>query len=50
MFAVTVWSIWNNRNTVIHEGKCKGNGVLIRAVAEYVAEIKEENPSVVSAP
>ena len=42
LFAVTAWSIWNNRNMVIHEGKCKGNGVLIRAVAEYVAEIRRK--------
>ena len=41
MFAVTAWSIWNNRNSVIHEGKCKGIGVLIRAVADYVDKIKQ---------
>ena len=28
---------------VIHEGKCKDNGVLIRSVADYVDEIKQEN-------
>ena len=43
MFAVTAWNIWNNRNLVIHEGECKGNGVLIRVVADYVHEIKQEN-------
>ena len=42
MFAMTAWSLWNNRNSVIHEGKCKGNGVLIRSVADYVDEIKQE--------
>ena len=42
MFVMTAWSIWNNRNTVIHKGKCKGNRVLIRAVANYVDEIKQK--------
>ena len=42
MFAITAWSLWNNRNSVIHEGKCKGNGVLIRSEADYVDEIKQE--------
>ena len=42
MFAMTAWSLWNNRNSVIHEGRCKGKGVLIRSVAVYVDEIKQE--------
>ena len=42
MFAMSAWSLWNNRNSVIHEGKCNGNGVLIRSEADYVDEIKKE--------
>lgn len=23
LFAITTWSLWNNRNSVKHEGRCK---------------------------
>ena len=41
-FAVTAWSLWNNRNTVIHGGRCKGQEGLIKSVAAYVEETKGE--------
>lgn len=41
-FAVTAWSLWSNRNLAFHEGKCKSKENLIRSVAEYVEEIKQE--------
>ncbi|XP_075658874.1 uncharacterized protein LOC142628714 [Castanea sativa] len=41
VFAVIAWSLWNNRNNVVHGGLCKGQEVLIKAVGEYVEEIKQ---------
>ena len=42
VFAVTTWSLWNNRNTVIHGGRCKGQEGLIKSVAAYVEDTKGE--------
>ena len=42
LFAVTAWSLWNNRNSVIHGGHSKGKEGLIKLVAGYVEEIKSE--------
>ncbi|KAL0004652.1 hypothetical protein SO802_012213 [Lithocarpus litseifolius] len=42
LFAVTAWSLWNNRNSVIHGGQSKRKEGLIKAVASYVEEIKCE--------
>ena len=42
LFAVTSWSLWNNRNTIIHGGNSKGKEGLIKSVAGYVEEIKKE--------
>ena len=42
LFAVTAWSLWNNRNTMIHGGQSKGKEGLIKSVAGYVEEIKRE--------
>ena len=35
------WSLWNNKNNVIHGGLCKGQVALIRAVKDYIEEIKQ---------
>ena len=45
LFAVTAWSLWNNRNSVIHGGNSKGKEGLIKSVAGYVEEIKREKIS-----
>ncbi|XP_075636928.1 uncharacterized protein LOC142609204 [Castanea sativa] len=42
LFAVTAWSLWNNRNTVTHGGRSKDKEGLIKSVASFVAGIKEE--------
>ena len=41
VFAVTAWSLWNNRNNAVHSGLCKGQVALIRAMEDYVEEIKQ---------
>ena len=45
LFAVTAWSLWNNRNSIIHGGNSKGKEGLIKSVAGYVEEIKREKIS-----
>ncbi|KAK9985180.1 hypothetical protein SO802_034705 [Lithocarpus litseifolius] len=50
LFAVIAWSLWSNRNSVIHEGKSKGHEVLIRSVADFVEEIKQEKQPPVRLP
>ena len=42
IFAMTAWSLWNNRYTVIHGGQSKGQKGLIKSVAAYVEETKGE--------
>ena len=42
LFTVTTWSLWNNRNFVIHGGNSKGKEGLINSVVGYVEEIKSE--------
>lgn len=42
LFVVTAWSLRNNRNTVLHGEQCNGQEGLIRSVADYVEEIKQE--------
>ena len=42
LFAVTAWSLWNNRNSVIHGGNSEGKEGLIKSVAGYVEEVKSE--------
>ena len=41
-FVVTAWSLWNDRNSVIHGGNSKGKEGLIKSVVGYVEEIKSE--------
>ena len=36
LFAVTAWSLWNNRNSVRHGGQSNRHDVIIREVAEYL--------------
>nr|XP_023891465.1 uncharacterized protein LOC112003484 [Quercus suber] len=43
LFAVTAWSLWNNRNSVIHGGQSKGKEGFIKFVAMNVEETKGEN-------
>ena len=50
LFAVTAWSLWNNRSNETHDGHCKGQEVLIRSVVEYVEEIKQEQHPQTSVP
>nr|XP_023880097.1 uncharacterized protein LOC111992470 [Quercus suber] len=49
-FAVTAWSLWNNRNTMTFGGQCKGQGALIKAAREYAEEIKSVRPSRLGSP
>ena len=42
VLAVTAWSLWNNRNTVIHGGRSKGQGELIEFVVAYIEETRGE--------
>ena len=42
-FAVTAWSIWNHRNALKHGGQCKDAGRIIKDVAEYIKEFRQEN-------
>ena len=42
VFAVTAWSLWNNRNTVIRGGQSKGQGELIKFVVAYIEETRGE--------
>ena len=42
VFAVTAWSLWNNKNTVIHGGQSKGQGELIKFVVAYIDEMRGE--------
>ena len=41
LFAVTTWSLWNNRNLVRHGGQCKRPEVIVREVAEYLKEVRQ---------
>lgn len=50
LFAVTAWSLWNNRSNETHGGHCKGQEVLIKSVVEYVEEIKQEQHPQTSVP
>ena len=42
LFAVTAWSLWNNRNSIIHGGNSKGKEGLIKSLVGFVEEIKSE--------
>ncbi|XP_075655070.1 uncharacterized protein LOC142625269 [Castanea sativa] len=40
LFAVTAWSLWNNRNSVRHGGRSKTAKVIVREVAAYADEVR----------
>lgn len=40
LFAVTSWSLWNNRNVVRHGGRWKRLEVNAREAAEYLMEVR----------
>ena len=39
LFAITVWSLWNNRNNVHHGGQSKRHDVIVREVVAYLKEV-----------
>lgn len=41
LFATTAWGLWNNRNAVKHEGKCKPAKCIARDMALYVDEFRQ---------
>ena len=41
LFAVTAWSLWNNRNKVCHGEQSKKHDVIVREVAAYLKEVQE---------
>ena len=41
LFAITVWSLWNNRNTIRHEGRGKTVAEIVRMAAEYAKEVRQ---------
>ncbi|XP_075665328.1 uncharacterized protein LOC142634988 [Castanea sativa] len=40
---VTAWSLWNNRNTKVHGGQCRGQEVPTRFVTNYIDEFKQDH-------
>lgn len=40
LFAITVWSLWNNQNSVRHGGRSKRYDVIVREVAYYVKAVQ----------
>ncbi|XP_075640630.1 uncharacterized protein LOC142612416 [Castanea sativa] len=41
LFAITMWSLWNNRNSVRHGGRSKRYDVIVKEVADYVKEVRQ---------
>lgn len=42
-FALTAWSLWNNRNTIAHGGQCRGQEAITKFVTEYIVEFKQDH-------
>ena len=40
LFAITAWSLWNNRNNVRHGGQCKSHEVIAREAVQYWKEVQ----------
>lgn len=40
LFAITIQSLWNNKNIVRHGGQRKGHEVIVREVVEYMKEVQ----------
>ena len=43
LFAITAWSLWCNRNSVCHGGKCKAADLIVREVSAYAKECRQKN-------
>ena len=41
LFAIMVWSLWNNRNTIRHEGRGKIVAKIVRMAVEYAKEVRQ---------
>lgn len=41
VFAATAWSIWNNRNLVKHDGRCKLAKAIAKEVSNYAEEFRQ---------
>lgn len=41
VFAILVWSIWNNRNLLKHERTCKAAKTIVRDAKRYVEEFRQ---------
>ena len=55
LFAMTAWSLWNNRNKVCHGEQSKRHEVIVREAAAYLKEVQEvkqiqERPSIPAKP
>ena len=40
LFAITAWSLWNNRNTLRHRGRSKRFDAIVKEVEEYAKEVR----------
>ena len=45
VFEILVWSIWNNRNLLKHEGTCKADKTIVRDAKRYVEEFRQGTTS-----
>ena len=50
LFAITAWSLWNNRNNVRHGGQCKSHEVIAREAVEYWKEVQTASQAKENAP
>ena len=41
MFAILAWNIWNNRNRLKHEGKCKTAKTIVCDINRFVEEVRQ---------
>ena len=44
VIATNVWSLWNNRNAIRHDGQCKQGKVIATEVQKYVEEFHATKP------
>ena len=43
LFVITVWCLWNNRNTIRHEGRGKTVVEMVWMAAEYAKEVRQSH-------